>query len=39
MIMLLQQYLAINTAYPHPDYHAAIALFKKQAIKDGFLVT
>jgi N-acyl-L-amino-acid amidohydrolase len=38
MITLLQQYLAINTAHPHPDYDAAVALFKKQALEDGFLV-
>lgn len=38
MINLLQEYLRINTAHPHPDYHAAIALFKKHAIADGFLV-
>ena len=38
MIMLLEQYLAINTACPHPDYHAATALFTKQAIKDDLLV-
>ncbi len=39
MITLLQKYLEINTAHPHPQYHAAIALFKKQAENDGFLVT
>jgi len=38
MITLLQQYLAIKTAHPHPDYDAAIALFKKQAMQDGFVV-
>jgi N-acyl-L-amino-acid amidohydrolase len=38
MMTLLQQYLAINTAHPHPDYAAAVALFKKQAIEDGFLM-
>ncbi len=38
MITLLQEYLAINTAHPHPDYHSAIALFKKHALADGFLV-
>lgn len=38
MITLLQQYLAINTVYPHADYQAVITLFKNQAILDGFLV-
>jgi len=38
MINLLQEYIRINTAYPDPDYHAAVALFKKHAIMDGFLV-
>jgi len=39
MITLLQEYLAINTAHPHPDYKAVIALFKECAHTDGFLVT
>ena len=39
MITLLQKYLEINTAHPYPHYHAATALFKKQAENDGFLVT
>ncbi len=39
MITLLQKYLTINTAHPHPDYQAVIALFKQQALEDGFLVT
>lgn len=38
MITLLQQYLAINTAHPYPDYASAIALFKKYALNDGFLI-
>src|SRR5271170_1187988 len=37
MITLLQDYLAIKTVYPHADYNAVIALFKKHAISDGFL--
>src|SRR3990167_7796384 len=39
MIHLLKEYLAINTAHPHPDYQAVVALFKKHAFKDGFLVS
>ncbi len=39
MLKLLQDYIAINTAYPNPDYRAAVNLFKQQAIDDGFLVT
>ena len=36
MLRLLQDYLAINTVHPHADYQAVIALFKKQALADGF---
>lgn len=36
MIALLQQYLAINTAHPNPDYAAVMKLFKQQAQMDGF---
>lgn len=39
MITLLQKYLAINTAYPEPNYSAVIALFKEQAKNDGLLTT
>lgn len=38
MITLLQNYLAINTSYPNPDYRSAINLFKNQALRDGFLM-
>lgn len=38
MLSLLQRYIAINTAYPDPDYRSCIALFKKQANDDGFMV-
>jgi aminoacylase len=38
MIKLLQDYLAINTVHPHADYQAVIALFKKQALADGFSI-
>jgi aminoacylase len=37
-INLLQEYLAINTAYPNPHYKAVIELFKRHALKDGFEV-
>lgn len=36
MIEFLQNYLRINTAHPQPDYEAARAFLKKQALKDGF---
>ena len=38
MIALLQEYLQIKTAHPQPNYHAAVALFKKYALIDGFLI-
>ncbi len=38
MINFLQRYVCINTAYPNPDYQSVIALFKKHALDDGFLV-
>lgn len=36
MISLLQEYIRINTAQPHPNYAAVCELFKKQAEHDGF---
>lgn len=35
MIKLLQQYIAIDTSEPHPNYKAVVALFQKQALEDG----
>ncbi len=35
MLRLLQQYLRINTAHPHPDYQSVIDLFIQQAHADG----
>jgi Acetylornithine deacetylase/Succinyl-diaminopimelate desuccinylase and related deacylases len=37
MICMLQAYIRIDTTHPKPDYRSALALLKKQAIKDGFL--
>lgn len=37
MITLLQNYLRINTAYPHPAYQAVVDLFKQHAQRDGFV--
>lgn len=36
MISLLQEYLAINTSCPNPNYLAVVELFKKHAQEDGF---
>ncbi len=37
MINFLQEYLRIDTSFPHPRYDDVIALFVQQAQKDGFL--
>lgn len=34
MLIFLQRYLRIKTAYPEPDYDAVINLFKEQARQD-----
>lgn len=36
MLELLKRYVRINTAHPRPDYKQAIALFRTQALVDGF---
>lgn len=36
MIEFLSNYVRIKTVHPQPDYQQALALFKKQAEKDGF---
>lgn len=38
MLKLLQQYLRINTAHPHPDYQSVVDLFTQQAQADGLAV-
>ena len=35
MINFLQEYLRIDTSFPHPRYDDVIALFVRQAQKDG----
>jgi aminoacylase len=37
VINFLQEYLRIDTSFPHPRYDDVIALFVRQAEKDGFL--
>jgi len=36
LIAFMQKYLQINTSHPKPVYEQAIALFKAQALQDGF---
>lgn len=35
IVELLQEYIAINTAQPNPDYQSAIAFLKRLATQDG----